>query len=323
MTVADRALNPYPPANFLFDGSAFPSSFANTSPIGVTWARRERTKGIISLQTDADETPDNLTNYYLRHGPPNSFRTEVDLGTGTSSTFNFDFAGLNKVEIYSKSLGRTSSIITFYTNVLTGTGVVAGGNIGTLTTAAPHVQARITAGGTIPALAITVGLIPHVSGDIGTLTLTPPSGGLEIQGSGDVGTLALVTPTGVVALAANLSGDVGSVTITPPTGEEEVAVDAAGSIGTLTSTAPDGTTSIPASLSGSIGTLTDDTPSGEARPSAAESGGIGTLTANAVTGVASGGGGGGDQVPIPGSGAIEITTSDGEYQVPESGGVSS
>lgn len=286
MSLLGRAENPYPPGYVLLDGVAFPSSNANTSPITVTYNRRLRPKTTISFQTDVDETPDVTTNYYINCGPP-SFMVETDLGTGTSGTFNFLFAGFNRVEIYAKAGGRTSNKIVW--NCISGTGadgVSAAGSMPTLYITPPAIQPLVGAGGAIPTLDILITQTPspQPSGAIGTLTLTAPTGGLSAGILGDIGTLAIIPVSGAISTSASLSGVIGSVTITPPTGLEEYGANQSGSIGTLTLSSISGVVEIPANLSGSVGTITLSAPTGTENVDANANGSIGTLTITGVSG---------------------------------------
>lgn len=258
MSAAGRAENPYPPRNVLFDGVAFPASFANTSPITVTWARSLRTKSTLSFQTDADETPDVSTNYFVRHGPAHSFRTDVDLGTGTTGTFNFEFAGTNLVEVYAKDniTSRISNILSFLATSLTGASVVASGDIGTIGLTAPTDHVTISIGGPIGTIGVFASLAPHVSGALDTLTLTGVTGEATIEVGGLIPQVSIVPLLGTVHVDANASGLIPSITTTPPTGLEEIPGSASGDIGTLTFTAPEGVEGVEAAASGSIGTIT-------------------------------------------------------------------
>lgn len=310
MSTIGRAAAPLPPGNVLFDSVAFPTSFANTSPITVSWNRRLRTKTSLSFQSDIDETPDITTNYFVRHGPAHSSRTEVDLGTSTSGTFNFDWQGVNLIEIYSKAGGKTSNILSFFSNVLTGTDTVGTAPIGTLAISPPSGNASVVFGGAIPALSIFPTQIPHPSGAIdGPLTLTAPNGAITIPASGNIGTLAILTPLGVIPVPAAATGSIPSVTITGPTGLEEVPAIASGGIGELDVSTPTGVLGISVIATGLLGTITVTEPDGLIEVPATPSGSIGTLTITGPNGVASGGTSITERV-IPGVGNLRTTTGD-------------
>lgn len=320
MSLAGRAEKPYPPGNVLFDGTAFPTTFANTSPIAVTWNRRLRTKVTLSFQGDADETPEATTEYFVKHGPHSpSLKTETNMGSGTSGSFNFDFAGHNEVEVYAKKDGLVSNVLKFTTIATTGSGASLAGSIGTVTVSAPSVAARITAGGPIGTVNALVALIPHVSGSIGTVAISGLTGVLEIRGEGAVGTGAVLPITGTISVGANASGTIGSVTTTPPNGVERIPASSSGSIGSVAVSGVAGQIGIPASLSGTIGTVNGTAPTGQERPAAAESGTIGTVTVTGISGTATGATAS-FEVPIPGGGSIEDDSTQGQYVVPGQGG---
>lgn len=286
MSVVGLAQAPLPPGNVTFDTVDFPTTFANTSPITVAWARRLRTKATISFQEDADETPDITTTYYVRHGPPFSFRTEVSLGTGTSGTFNFDYKGLNLVEVYAKAGGFTSSILSFYTQVTNGTNTAAGGPIGTIIDTAPGIDVAVIFGGPIGTIGVGPSIIPHVSGDFGSaLVLSGPGGSVSIPLGGSIPQVSVLPPQGHVPIAAAASGSIPSMTLSSPEGMDEIDGDADGALGTLEITAPAGSAFILAS--GGLGSgITVSPVSGVAGVLAAASGSIGTITISEPDGVA-------------------------------------
>lgn len=321
MSVTGRAEAPYPPGHVLFDAAAFPASFVNLSPIAVTWVRRLRTKNTLSFQTDADETPEATTEYFVRHGPHNpALKTEVNMGSGTSGSFNFDFAGLNEIEVYAKKDGKVSNILKFTTTALNGSGVSAGGPIGTVNLTAPHIAVRITAGGPIGTIGVTPAIIPHVMGNIGQVNVTGITGAALVLAGGSIGSVAVLAISGTISVSANASGNIGTVTGTAPTGMEEVDATASGTIGSVAVNPITGTIRIPASLSGTIGTATVSAITGFSAVSVVASGGLATVTASGISGVATGGVAA-QEFMLPMIGAVDVDGQGGQYMLPLGGAV--
>ncbi len=292
MSALGRALKPYPPRDVLFDGVAFPTSFVNTSPITVTWKRSQRTKTTITFQTDADETPEVTTNYKVRHGPHDpTLQTVTDLGTGTTGTFNFTWAGLVEAHVYADDGTNQSHILSFQATSGVGSdGVAAGGPIGTANTGpVPGMDVTIGGGGNIGTAIGGPSIQPHVSGALSGATVGVPTGGFEFLSSGDLGTGSVIPISGSVVHAASASGDLTTgATTMPVRGSEEASAAAEGGLGSGgTGSGIEGSYATPAEADGTIGTGTGSGVDGDASGGSAgdvdASGSIGTALGTPVT----------------------------------------
>lgn len=293
MSAIGRAAKPLPPRDVLFNGAAFPTSFANTSPIDVTWLRSNRILTTITLQSDTDQTPDVTTHYKISHGPHDpTLQTVTDLGTGNSGSFNFLWAGLVEVNIYADDGVNTSNVLSFFCTSGTGVdGVAAGGPIGTAVTGpAPGMSIIIGMTGDIGTAYGTPVITPHIDAAFpAPATTSAPAGAFSIQADGALGTGAGIAVTGQVPAPASLSGVLGTGTASPVTGSEEASGSAQGVLGSGTASPVDGTTAQGADASGALATATTSPVDGDAASGSPTAfGAIGTGTGSGVLGIGSG-----------------------------------
>ncbi len=115
-----RAIRPYPPTAVRFNGSAFPAALNNAAAVSVVWKRRNRLNPAILFQSEADETPEDGTEYVVLHEG-----VEENLGTGTNGSFRFVADGSHTVEVFARRGGLDSTHVVFQTNV-TGSPVAPG-----------------------------------------------------------------------------------------------------------------------------------------------------------------------------------------------------
>lgn len=242
LTLASRPVRPYPPADVEFDGVAFPETLTNLTPIDITWARRDRLNTRILFQTDADETPEATTEYFINAGPA-GLLTETSLGTGTAATYTFYWEGLNVVQIYAKRDGFLSNILEFQTVTLHGTGVSAGGDLDDVSVSAPGGKITIDVDGGLDTVDVSMVLSSHFEGDIGTITVLAPAGHavVSVNASGSIG-----DPIGVIPIEGEFKdgvfGDIGTITVWGPSGS--LSVHAHGDVGSIVVSPIDGVVTI-------------------------------------------------------------------------------
>lgn len=241
MAMSQRAQRPYPPVVVSVDGSAAPASIENIDPVPVIIKRRDRLNTTIVFPSDPDETPEGGTEYFVRHGPPSN-RTETSLGTGTSGSFNFVFAGNQQFEIYAVLNGLESNKWSHTVNVENGNGVIADGAVASLTVIPPEGAVHFRFAGAFA----------------GPIIVSLPQSALAEGAFAQISVIA--TDGRALAVAKPLDGEHPQISLLAPEGTGPTTVLAEGAFAGLTVAAPEGT--VPTVASGAFASITLSAPTG-------------------------------------------------------------